>query len=124
MVFDKQKPRKLSDKHCLFAAKALDGEERQIVIVALISLYLVLYKTRIEMIVRGIEDSTMVDALGINFYKVFMQVVGTRHGGWIRCRGRGQHQFGGRPPVMLKLCLPRSASRKFQTPAKPDPCNG
>ena len=67
----------------------------------------------------------MVDALGINFYKVFMQVFGIgAMAARIRRRGRGQHQFGGRPPVMLKLCLPRSASRKFQTPAKPDPCNG
>jgi branched-chain amino acid transport system permease protein len=48
-----------------------------IVIVALIALYLVLYKTRIGMIVRaGIEDSIMVDALGINVYKVFMLVFG------------------------------------------------
>src|SRR6516164_5402134 len=38
-----------------------------IVAVALIVLYIVLYRTRIGMIVRaGIEDSTMVDALGIN----------------------------------------------------------
>jgi branched-chain amino acid transport system permease protein len=37
-----------------------------IVAVALIALYLVLYRTRIGMIVRaGIEDSVMVDALGI-----------------------------------------------------------
>jgi len=48
-----------------------------IVIVALILLYLVLYRTRIGMIVRaGIEDSTMVDALGINVDKVFMLVFG------------------------------------------------
>jgi hypothetical protein len=37
-----------------------------IVVVALIALYLVLYRTRIGMVVRaGIEDSAMVDALGI-----------------------------------------------------------
>lgn len=48
-----------------------------IVIAALITLYLVLYRTRIGMIVRaGIEDATMVDALGINVYKVFMLVFG------------------------------------------------
>jgi len=48
-----------------------------IVAVALIVLYLVLYRTRIGMIVRaGIEDSTMVDALGINVDRVFMLVFG------------------------------------------------
>ena len=48
-----------------------------IVVVALIGLYLVLYRTRIGMIVRaGIEDSAMVDALGIDVYKVFMLVFG------------------------------------------------
>lgn len=48
-----------------------------IVIAALVTLYLVLYRTRIGMIVRaGIEDATMVDALGINVYKVFMLVFG------------------------------------------------
>jgi branched-chain amino acid transport system permease protein len=44
---------------------------------ALIALYVVLYRTRIGMIVRaGIEDSVMVDALGIDVYKVFMLVFG------------------------------------------------
>lgn len=48
-----------------------------IVAVALVVLYFVLYRTRIGMIVRaGIEDSTMVDALGIDVYKVFMLVFG------------------------------------------------
>ena len=48
-----------------------------IVAVALIALYLVLYRTRIGMIVRaGIEDSTMVDSLGIDVGKVFMLVFG------------------------------------------------
>ncbi len=48
-----------------------------IVAVALLALYLVLYRTRIGMIVRaGIEDSVMVDALGIDVYKVFMLVFG------------------------------------------------
>jgi branched-chain amino acid transport system permease protein len=48
-----------------------------IVIVALIALYLVLYRTRIGIIVRaGIEDAAMVDALGIDVYKVFMLVFG------------------------------------------------
>ncbi|MGO8797638.1 MAG: branched-chain amino acid ABC transporter permease [Roseiarcus sp.] len=48
-----------------------------IVAVALIALYLVLYRTRIGMIVRaGIEDSAMVDALGIDVYKVFTLVFG------------------------------------------------
>jgi branched-chain amino acid transport system permease protein len=48
-----------------------------IVAVALIVLFIILYRTRIGMIVRaGIEDSTMVDALGINVYRVFMLVFG------------------------------------------------
>ena len=48
-----------------------------IVAVALIVLYVVLYRTRIGMIVRaGIEDSSMVDALGIDVYKIFMLVFG------------------------------------------------
>lgn len=48
-----------------------------IVTVALVALYLVLYRTRIGMIVRaGIEDSVMVDSLGINVYRVFMLVFG------------------------------------------------
>jgi branched-chain amino acid transport system permease protein len=48
-----------------------------IVAVALLGLYIVLYRTRIGMIVRaGIEDSVMVDALGIDVYKVFMLVFG------------------------------------------------
>jgi branched-chain amino acid transport system permease protein len=48
-----------------------------IVAVALLALYLVLYRTRVGMIVRaGIEDSTMVDALGVNVYRVFMVVFG------------------------------------------------
>jgi branched-chain amino acid transport system permease protein len=48
-----------------------------IVSVALLVLYIVLYRTRIGMIVRaGIDDSEMVDALGIDVYKVFMFVFG------------------------------------------------
>jgi branched-chain amino acid transport system permease protein len=48
-----------------------------IVAVALIVLYIILYRTRIGMIVRaGIEDSIMVDALGIDVHKVFMLVFG------------------------------------------------
>jgi branched-chain amino acid transport system permease protein len=48
-----------------------------IVAVALLVLYFVLYRTRIGMIVRaGIEDSIMVDSLGIDVYKVFMLVFG------------------------------------------------
>jgi branched-chain amino acid transport system permease protein len=48
-----------------------------IVVVALLALYLMLYRTRIGMIVRaGIEDSVMVDALGIDVYKIFMLVFG------------------------------------------------
>jgi branched-chain amino acid transport system permease protein len=48
-----------------------------IVAVALTALFVVLYRTRIGMIVRaGIEDSIMVDALGINVYLVFMIVFG------------------------------------------------
>jgi branched-chain amino acid transport system permease protein len=45
--------------------------------VALGVLYIVLYRTRLGMIVRaGIEDSTMVGMLGINVYRVFMIVFG------------------------------------------------
>jgi branched-chain amino acid transport system permease protein len=45
--------------------------------VALLVLYLVLYRTRLGMVVRaGIEDSGMVDMLGINVYRVFMLVFG------------------------------------------------
>ena len=48
-----------------------------IVVVALIALYLALYQTRLGLIVRaGIEDSAMVDALGIDVQKVFMAVFG------------------------------------------------
>lgn len=48
-----------------------------IVAVALLALFLVLYRTRIGMIVRaGIEDSVMVASLGINVYRVFMVVFG------------------------------------------------
>jgi branched-chain amino acid transport system permease protein len=48
-----------------------------IVAVALFALYIVLYRTRIGMIVRaGIEDSVMVDSLGIDVYRVFMLVFG------------------------------------------------
>ena len=44
---------------------------------ALALLFLVLYKTRLGMIVRaGIEDATMVDSLGINVDRVFMVVFG------------------------------------------------
>ena len=48
-----------------------------IVAVALLALYLILYRTRLGMIVRaGIEDSVMVSSLGINVYRVFMVVFG------------------------------------------------
>jgi branched-chain amino acid transport system permease protein len=48
-----------------------------IVAVALLALFVVLYRTRLGMIVRaGIEDSTMVDSLGIDVYRVFMVVFG------------------------------------------------
>jgi branched-chain amino acid transport system permease protein len=48
-----------------------------IVAVALLALYIVLYRTRLGMIVRaGIEDAPMVDSLGINVYRVFMIVFG------------------------------------------------
>ncbi|HET6619909.1 MAG TPA: branched-chain amino acid ABC transporter permease [Dongiaceae bacterium] len=48
-----------------------------IVAAALVGLYFVLYRTRLGLIVRaGIEDSVMVDALGINVQKVFMIVFG------------------------------------------------
>jgi branched-chain amino acid transport system permease protein len=44
---------------------------------ALGALYMILYRTRLGMIVRaGIEDSTMVGMLGINVYRVFMVVFG------------------------------------------------
>ncbi|HEY2030687.1 MAG TPA: branched-chain amino acid ABC transporter permease [Myxococcales bacterium] len=45
--------------------------------VALLILYIILYRTRLGMIVRaGIEDAAMVDMLGINVYRVFMVVFG------------------------------------------------
>lgn len=48
-----------------------------IIAVALIALYLILYRTRMGMIVRaGIEDSVMVSSLGINVFRVFMLVFG------------------------------------------------
>ena len=48
-----------------------------IIAVALGILYLVLYRTRLGMTVRaGIEDSVMVDALGINVHRVFTLVFG------------------------------------------------
>ncbi|MGN8545842.1 branched-chain amino acid ABC transporter permease [Bradyrhizobium sp. 13971] len=48
-----------------------------IVAVALGALFLILYRTRLGMIVRaGIEDSVMVNSLGINVYRVFMIVFG------------------------------------------------
>jgi len=48
-----------------------------IVAVALLVLFIVLYKTRLGLIVRaGIEDSVMVDSLGINVDRIFMLVFG------------------------------------------------
>jgi branched-chain amino acid transport system permease protein len=48
-----------------------------IIAVALLILYVVLYRTRLGMIVRaGIEDSVMVDSLGIDVFRVFMVVFG------------------------------------------------
>ena len=45
--------------------------------VALGALYIVLYRTRLGLMVRaGIEDSGMVGMLGINVYRVFMVVFG------------------------------------------------
>ena len=45
--------------------------------VSLLALYLVLYRTRIGMVVRaGIEDALMVNMLGINVYRVFLLVFG------------------------------------------------
>jgi branched-chain amino acid transport system permease protein len=48
-----------------------------IIVLALLALYLILYRSRLGMIVRaGIEDSVMVDSLGINIMRVFMIVFG------------------------------------------------
>lgn len=48
-----------------------------IVALALGVLYVVLYRTRLGMIVRaGIEDAVMVDSLGINVFRIFMVVFG------------------------------------------------
>ena len=48
-----------------------------IVAVALLALFIVLYRTRLGMIVRaGIEDAVMVDSLGIDVYRIFMVVFG------------------------------------------------
>src|SRR5215469_5864802 len=45
--------------------------------IALALLYVILYRTRIGLVVRaGIEDSGTVDMLGINVYRVFMVVFG------------------------------------------------
>ncbi|MGZ5710724.1 MAG: branched-chain amino acid ABC transporter permease [Burkholderiales bacterium] len=45
--------------------------------IALLILFVVLYRTRLGMIVRaGIEDAVMVDSLGINVDRVFMMVFG------------------------------------------------
>ena len=48
-----------------------------IIAVALVALFVVLFRTRLGLIVRaGIEDSAMVDALGIDVDRVFMIVFG------------------------------------------------
>ena len=48
-----------------------------IVVVALTALYLLLYRTRLGLVVRaGIEDAPMVDLLGINVQRTFMIVFG------------------------------------------------
>ncbi len=48
-----------------------------IVVVALALLYILLYRTRLGMVVRaGIEDAPMVDMLGINIQRTFMLVFG------------------------------------------------
>ncbi|NML48064.1 branched-chain amino acid ABC transporter permease [Ramlibacter sp. G-1-2-2] len=48
-----------------------------IVAIALLVLYVVLYRTRLGLIVRaGIDDAVMVDSLGIDVYRVFMIVFG------------------------------------------------
>ena len=48
-----------------------------IVVVALLGLYLLLYCTRLGLVVRaGIEDAPMVDMLGINIQRTFMLVFG------------------------------------------------
>lgn len=48
-----------------------------VVVIALAALYLLLYRTRLGMIVRaGIEDAGMVDMLGININRVFRLVFG------------------------------------------------
>jgi branched-chain amino acid transport system permease protein len=48
-----------------------------IVAIALLVMYIVLYRTKLGMIVRaGIEDAIMVDSLGINVHRIFMIVFG------------------------------------------------
>ena len=48
-----------------------------IIAVALLVLYIVLYRTKLGLIVRaGIEDAVMVDSLGINVNRIFMIVFG------------------------------------------------
>ena len=48
-----------------------------IIAAALLILFLVLYRTRLGLIVRaGIEDSVMVSSLGVDVYRVFMVVFG------------------------------------------------
>ena len=68
-----------------------------IIAVALLLLYLVLYRTRLGMIVRaGIEDSVMVDSLGIDVVpRLHGRVRHRRHGGGLRrhhqCAGGVAH---------------------------------
>ena len=68
-----------------------------IIALALLALYLVLYRSRLGMIVRaGIEDSVMVDSLGINIMRVFMVVfgIGSMAAGFRRhrqCSDRADH---------------------------------
>jgi branched-chain amino acid transport system permease protein len=48
-----------------------------IIAATLLALYLVLYRTRIGLVVRaGIEDGLMVNILGVNVYRTFMVVFG------------------------------------------------
>ena len=119
-----------------------------IVAVALIALYIVLYRTRIGMIVRaGIEDSVMVDSLGIDVYKVFMLVfgIGAMAAGfagivnarWSRSRPTSAKRFWCRPswssssaasdrfraPCWAASSPARSlASRRCSIPAIPTSC--
>ena len=92
-------------------------------------LYVVLYRTRLGMIVRaGIEDSAMVGMLGINVYRVFMVVfgIGAMAAGFRRDRqraGRVADPRHGRGDPGADVCRRRDRRRRVvsrRDPRRPD----